>query len=287
MVMCQLKMTDFTSIPNILSHVTVRLACTLPDGKSSVGTGFHFKFEGLSESIIVTNRHVVEDAVSAEIQFTPADQQDGPDLGNHFTATFPDFTTIWQSHPDPSVDLVAIPISRLKVGLNAAGRSLLEVYLSFVGDSVIPSMDRLRAMRVIEDIVMVGYPIGLWDTHNNLPIFRSGTTATSPGLNYDGRKEFVIDAACFPGSSGSPVFRYVPELSIKAGAGVSVSGGDARLELLGVLYAGPQFNAQGTIDIVTVPTRAVPISNTSVPMNLGYVIRSEQLHAFRRLCGGT
>lgn len=36
--------------------------------------------------------------------------------------------------------------------------------------------------------------------------FRRGITATNINFDYNGKKEFVIDAACFPGSSGFPVF---------------------------------------------------------------------------------
>ena len=39
-----------------------------------------------------------------------------------------------------------------------------------------------------------------------MPITRTGITATSFSLDYQGKSEFVIDAACFPDSSGSPVF---------------------------------------------------------------------------------
>lgn len=55
---------------------------------------------------------------------------------------------------------------------------------------------------------MIGYPNGLWDSQNNLPIIRRGITATSVKKDYNGKKEFLIDAAVFPGSSGSPVFIF-------------------------------------------------------------------------------
>ena len=44
-----------------------------------------------------------------------------------------------------------------------------------------------------------------------MPILRRGTTATPIALNFEGRPEFLIDAAVYPGSSGSPVFVYLPE----------------------------------------------------------------------------
>ena len=66
-------------------------------------------------------------------------------------------------------------------------------------------MDEIDA---IEDIIFIGYPNGIWDSVNNMPILRKGSTATHPCLNYNGKKEFMIDAACFPGSSGSPVLIF-------------------------------------------------------------------------------
>lgn len=55
---------------------------------------------------------------------------------------------------------------------------------------------------------MIGYPNGLWDSVNNMPIVRRGTMATNISLNHNDKREFVIDAACFPGSSGSPVVLF-------------------------------------------------------------------------------
>lgn len=279
-------MTDHSSIPNILSHITVRLECKSQNGQISVGTGFHFKFEDIDESIIVTNRHVVEDAVSAEIKFTNTDGDGEPDIGNYLIASYPNFHAIWLPHPDPSVDLAAIPVSHLGSPIVRNGKIENNVYLSYISDSLIPSLEKLKLLRVVEDVLMVGYPIGLWDSYNNMPIFRRGITATKPGLDYNGRKEFVIDAACFPGSSGSPVFRYVPQLPLIGGEGVLIKGCKGYVELLGILYAGPQFNAQGSIDIVTVPTQSIPIANTSIPTNLGFVIRSEQILKFKQLIRG-
>ncbi|HEX8637645.1 MAG TPA: hypothetical protein VF692_06260 [Pyrinomonadaceae bacterium] len=56
-----------------------------------------------------------------------------------------------------------------------------------------------------------------------------------------------------------------------------------RLILLGVLYAGPQFEADG--EIIVQPIQTVPnlISMTRIPLNLGYVIKSEKILDFEDL----
>ena len=60
--------------------------------------------------------------------------------------------------------------------------------------------------------MFIGYPSGVWDHVNLMPIMRRGTTATPMALNFEGRAEFLIDAAVYPGSSGSPVFVYQPDV---------------------------------------------------------------------------
>lgn len=52
---------------------------------------------------------------------------------------------------------------------------------------------------------MIGYPIGLWDDVNNLPLIRKGITSIHPAIDFRGRSIGVADLACFHGSSGSPI----------------------------------------------------------------------------------
>ena len=121
---------------------------------------------------------------------------------------------------------------------------------------------------------MIGYPNGLWDQLHNLPIIRKGITATHPKLKLNGKPEFLIDAACFPGSSGSPVFLA------NIGSYVSPNGSlctGSRVALLGTLYAGPQHTTTGEIVVVDVPTDTKSIAVGSIPNNLGYVIQASEL----------
>ena len=44
----------------------------------------------------------------------------------------------------------------------------------------IPCKDEIaNTISRIEDITVVGYPDGIWDSYNNMPIVRKGITATS------------------------------------------------------------------------------------------------------------
>ena len=61
-------------------------------------------------------------------------------------------------------------------------------------------------MDALEEVLFVGYPNGLFDAVNHLPLFRRGITASSVNIDFDGKPNFIIDAGVYPGSSGSPVF---------------------------------------------------------------------------------
>ena len=143
----------------------------------------------------------------------------------------------------------------------------------------IPTKDQQKSIDAIEDIIMIVYPNGLWDEINNMPIMRKGTTATDITIDYNGRKEFMIDAACFPGSSGSPVVLCNPGTYRTRNGNTNLGG--SRFYLLGVLYAGPQLTVTGEIKIVTIPTaQQKPLAISHIPNNLGYVIKSERILDF-------
>ncbi|MCY1522101.1 hypothetical protein D9M68_569460 [compost metagenome] len=51
----------------------------------------------------------------------------------------------------------------------------------------------------------------------------------------------------------------------------------SRVKLLGVLYAGPQHTATGSIQVVNIPTRQEPIAISRIPNNLGIIIKAKKI----------
>lgn len=60
-------------------------------------------------------------------------------------------------------------------------------------------------VEVCDDVMVIGYPRGYFDTTNLYPIVKNGTIASMWGANFQGVRVFAIDAKLFPGSSGSLV----------------------------------------------------------------------------------
>lgn len=206
------------------------------------------------------------------------DENDNPIYTKHVPINIQeDFEKSWIFHPDSKIDLCVMPMGPIIQSIQEwLGKRIF--YRAF-NNTLIPTIQQLQEIDIAEDVLMIGYPNGLWDAKNNMPIVRRGITATDVKLNHNGKREFVIDAACFPGSSGSPIVLF------NKGGYTDKNGnsywGKGRLVLLGILYAGPQLTVSGDIKVVTIPdAQEKALSISHIPSNLGYIIKSETLLDF-------
>lgn len=269
-------MSSYINPVEQLVHSTVRIECETEQGISS-GSGYYFAFFVEGENnvpCIVTNKHVIRGAIRGKFYLSKKTASGEPDLGQHFPVEFDNFESMWIGHPDPNIDLAIFPLGPI---LNQAKTQGIEAYYVILTEENLANEMLLNSLPTMEEIIMIGYPNGIWDEKHNLPIIRKGITATHPKLPYNGKAEFMIDAACYPGSSGSPVFLA------NIGSYVSDTGAlcvGTRIALLGTLYAGPQHTATGEVKIIEVPTDTKPISISTIPNNLGLVIHAKKVLDF-------
>lgn len=264
------------SISEKISYSTVRIECDYENGTSGTGTGFFYNFLIDKENkthipVIITNKHVINGALRGRFILTTADNEGNPIDTDHYGVYYDNFESSWIKHLEDDVDLCAIPIAPFI--LDAKSKNIAIFYVAF-DNTIIPTEESMKDINALEEILMVGYPNGIWDDINNKPILRKGITATHPKFNYCGKKEIMIDAACFPGSSGSPVFIF-NEGNYKTKNGQLIFGN--RIILLGILFAGPQHSATGEIEVVNVQNVQKPISISMIPNNLGLIIKSERI----------
>ncbi len=269
------------SVVDQLIHTTVRIDCWRNDGSGMSGTGFFFKFcerETQNVPAIITNKHVIDGASQGAVYLSVQDAHGAPLYGEHLTIRIDDFQKRWIPHPLPDVDLAALPLAPL---MRLAEQDGKQIFFITMNKDTLADAEFLKSLVAVEDILMVGYPNGLWDAKNNLPIVRRGITATAPYIDFEGRREFMIDCACFPGSSGSPVMLYNLGYHINKDGGMNIGSG--RVKLLGVLWGGPSHTAEGSIKAVPVP-HAMGINVFSrVPNNLGYCVKATELLAFEEV----
>jgi hypothetical protein len=257
------------SLSQQLFHSTIMIKTN-----HGAGTGFFFDFaitqrKGLA---IVTNKHVVQDPKTLkyvdemELTFTKVNDLGDiliDDAKTSIKVEMDKFKQHLVFHPDENVDLCLIPM--------IDGKNLLRIKLS---ENLIPTEQQINELEGIEEIIMMGYPSGIVDRINNLPIARRGITATPIRFDYMGKKEFLIDCACFPGSSGSPIFIY------NSGKVSNFMRGPDRVYFVGILYSGPQHFIEGKVIFAPIQ-HDFPKAIANIPNNLGCVIKSQKLLDFK------
>lgn len=261
-----------TSLAEQMLYSTAKVTALGRGEPIGEGTGFYWSVMREPPSqmlLLVTNKHVIEGADSIAVLTHLTPNVETPQPSGEFancvvelsaTGVFP--------HPDLTVDLVGINISGLMREAQAGGRDL---YVRGMAARFLPTADEWQKFDAVENVIMIGCPRGIFDQVNNLPITRRGITATPLFRRYEGRDEFLVDMACFPGSSGSPVF-MVDQNGFVDRATNRYRMGEGRFFFLGILYAGPTITNEGTIILGGQPRIEV-----AGMMHLGQCIRSTKM----------
>jgi hypothetical protein len=255
------------TISEQMMYSTVRLVAD--NGSTGTGFFFHYKFnDNKIVPVIITNKHVVNNNQKEKVNFF-LHTKIGDDPGDeNLNITF---TTDWHFHPDQ--DLCFCFVNPLFQQIKDSQQK--DIFYIPITEDIIWDDTRLADLSCIEDVVMVGYPNGLWDQKNNLPLFRKGITSSHPAIDFNNKNIGAVDMACFPGSSGSPIF-ILNENGYTDKKGNSYLGGK-RLIFLGTLFQGPQFTTKGELIVENIPTQQKVSAVTPIMINLGYYIKASEI----------
>jgi hypothetical protein len=235
----------------------------------------------------VTNKHVVADATQGRFFLTQGFGQSsdgGPLIGQRHDVWIDGFEAAWHGHPNADVDIAVMPLDPVLRRLTSEGK---RAFFRFIDNRLIPTPEQARSLNALEEVTFIGYPNGIYDVTNLMPIVRRGITATPFLIDYGGEPKFLIDASVFPGSSGSPVF--------VANFGYFTNRDDrlmlgTRLLFLGVISEVAVREERGRIDFEPIPTQQVPIVRMDQMLNLSIVFKSstvlETIRDLLRIRGG-
>lgn len=186
---------------NEVLAVTVKITTSEKGGKTGNGSGFFYRIG--DNLYVITNRHVV---IWEEEDFYPVTailrlHVDRLDIKKSEEYRLPLYDKeggpIWLEHPvyGARADVVAIPV-------NYNEFTNRFVFKTFSPDNHIP---KEVFVPIGADVLVLGYPLGIYDKVNNLPIARNAVIASAYDIPFEGDPYFLIDSWLHEGSSGSPV----------------------------------------------------------------------------------
>jgi Trypsin-like peptidase domain len=241
------------------------------------GTGFFYGLKSGTNDIplIVSNKHVLCDKTWIELDFASINA-DGARIFGPSTKlrVEPGQLPIFE-HPDDAIDLAAIPLNPLLEALKNGGGN---PHALLLGAGNFAPAHIQSILHASTSVLMVGFPNGIMDEANNLPVVRRGTLATHYVANYLGQTNFAVDIAAFGGSSGSPVFALFEHILPDENGNVSFMT-QPQIHLIGVLHSGPMMTAQGIVP-VPVPTNHL-VSQTNIMLHLGYCVKAFRIEEIR------
>ncbi|MDD3012748.1 MAG: serine protease [Candidatus Gastranaerophilales bacterium] len=272
-------MKNFSLLDQLI-YSTVRLEVfnreNIPIG---VGSAFlqALSIDDCDCGLLITNKHVIKDAYFCKFCFTLADENNNPIFGQKILFRIGDFESQCYLHPNPDIDLCALPFGPIYNYLKNQG---INIFFYRLNEGLIPSDDILTSLEYAEDIIMIGYPCGLWDKENNLPIIRRGITASHTAKDYNNKPYFLTDMSVFGGSSGSPIFIYNPGHYPNKEGGLSLGN---RIFFIGINFAVFHYNINGQAEIISTPVKDSLIFNANIPNNIGLAIQSKKILDFKEI----
>jgi hypothetical protein len=246
-----------------LFFTTVMIEAQLPDDQSSTGTGFVYQVplrRDQNAAFLVTNKHVIAGAERVDMRLHAAEGPGNAEvkLGTVHDVSWPNPENYFFGHPDSDIDVTVCPLGP---AINALAAQDDFVFYRSLAPDIAADDSKFEELDAIEEITFLGYPNGLYDHANYLPLGRRGHTATPPMVDYEGKPIFLVDASVFPGSSGSPVL-IANSGTFAARGGAAMAG--TRVLLLGVLAAVYQRQ----VPVLELPTRMRSVvSDTLVHRN--------------------
>jgi hypothetical protein len=266
------------SISEELMYSTIRLSIG-----TSTATGFFYELNTPKKTVIViSNRHFAEQVDSlSKLDFS----KNSITQQTQFLIHVDDGTNKqisenieWFLHP--SADLAFFVLE--KALRNHPLPANVNYLVLRVNPNMIPTQTQLNALTALENVIMVGYPNGLYDSVNNYPLFRTGKTATHPAIDYNGKKKAILDMACLPGSSGSPVFVFDEGWIHHKNGGMSAG---SRIFFLGIENSMPTRYSKSVYKKTILPDGKISYNQTDEyiveeDMNLGYYIKSSEISGF-------
>jgi S1-C subfamily serine protease len=179
---------------------TTRVSTFLGTQPLTAASGFFF--ERGAALYLVTSRHVLHDADSGHfpdrVEFTlHLDARDLTRTAEIAVPLYRNASAAWVQAGDSGgdIDVAALRIDRATLPAGAVFYCFDPAHLvQNFGDTEVGTR-----------LLVVGFPLGFFDTVHRLPVARHATIASAFGVRFQGQGYFLTDARLHRGASGGPV----------------------------------------------------------------------------------
>ncbi len=224
-----------------LSTVTIPISMILKATRNKLGSATAFVYDKNDKHYLITNWHcmtginpITKEPISNhagipdELNILLRVREDNGLRWKSFNINlYKEDKAIWLVHPiyKEKVDVVAIEIQ-----MDVKTEVILKPINSIVFDTL--------KMDVADDIFILGYPFELKGI-GQLPIWKKGSIATEPDLDYEELPKILVDTASRPGMSGSPViFRRTGIHNLSKGGGLTTNTIIGQIQGFVGIYSG-------------------------------------------------
>jgi hypothetical protein len=216
---------------NNLTGLTTPIEVSFTDGSYSRGSGFFYWELGedptpndktphwisVSKIYVVTAKHVIQPSRMKEIkEFKYAIRIENQDHIDWHVMSITPSQLGKRLHicKNERVDVAVVEIDDL---FNAEMKDLLQKRAQLLATAGVMSKEfpgtSVLNMQAGDDVLIIGYPKGFYDTFNKLPVFKTGLLNTPIGMHFNGLDAFLLDFKYYPGSSGSLIISRPTRLS--------------------------------------------------------------------------
>jgi len=278
---------DIQPISPLLMESTFKIEGAASNGGRMLGTCFILSKPGGTNwgwNILVTANHVLAGITTDEATLNLRQTNEAGVFTNFpWSIQIRDKgKPLWTCHPEADVAAMVLP---LPDSFRASHRWISSDLLA--GDELFKNED----VRPGDELMCLGYPLGLESGSGGFPILRSGRIASYPVWPSSKAKTFLLDMTTYGGNSGGPVFfdfrkRQIPGLSPSQWVdAIGVAGlvsedirrsehsegyfGNSTLTMpLGIAIVVPAEFIKQTVDMVTSPGTGSSPTNSLSPRTI-------------------